>query len=232
MTVELQEVFSKIEDHKFAAELNLASGLKSFTKGLRDHELFGELVHLAKEPAGAKEIARHVVQLSAQSIDTQYENPFDAALSAYLTAIGDFVEPETLTMAAEAALSAKNCWWASNIASGLLTNALASGHAVPLAESLLDSKNLDQIGCESNVKNPWFMAVEQQHGAKPPDSNFNAHPKPLTSNQAMLNLFAQPQTNHSTSRIKHSRNNRTTNRKPVSRRIATGFSQSGLAKIK
>ena len=227
---ELQEVFSKIEGHKFAAELNLASGSKSFTKGLRDHELFGELVHLAKEPARANEIAKHVLQLSAQSIDPQYENPFDAALSAYLTAIGGFVEPETLTRAAAAAFSAKNCWWASNIASGLLTNALASGDAVPLAESLLDSKNLDQIGCESTIKNPWFTAVMRQHGAKSPDSNFNPNPKPMTSSQVMPILFDQPQTNRSTSRIKHLRINRTTNRKPVSRQFATGVSQSRLAK--
>jgi hypothetical protein len=117
-----------IEQYRFAAEVNLAAGTKAFRRGLRNHELFRELAELAKEPQVQREIAERIATLSRAEIDTRYENGFDAALSAYLTVLGDTAEPEVITQAASAAVSAVNCWWTVGISRELLMRAVATGH--------------------------------------------------------------------------------------------------------
>ncbi len=124
----LTELTRAIEQHRFSAEVNLAAGTKAFRRGLRHHELFRELADLANEPQVRSEIAERVAMLSHAEIDATYENPFDAALSAYLTVLGDTAEPEVVIEAASAATSAPNCWWTVGISRELLMRAVATGH--------------------------------------------------------------------------------------------------------
>ncbi len=111
----LQEVMQAIESHRFAAELNLASGSSIFYRGLQNHRLFRELSDHVNEPgAGAREaILARLLQLSRQRIELQYGNPFDTAMTTYLTVLDQVENPETLSSAAEAVSKAPNCWWAA-----------------------------------------------------------------------------------------------------------------------
>ncbi len=125
MSMELREVMQKIEDHRFSAEVNLGAGSKAFRRSLQSHEMFRALVELVKEPGGGSEaIAKRVADLSARPIDPQYENAFDAALSAYLTALGETAKPDLIVEAASAAAGACNCWWTNAISTDLLAHAL------------------------------------------------------------------------------------------------------------
>src|SRR6266404_4487639 len=127
MSTELRDVMQKIEDHRFSAEVNLAAGSKAFRRNLQNHEMFRALVELMKEPGATEAIAKRVADLSARPTDLQYENSFDAALSAYLTALGETATPDLIAEAASAAARACNCWWTTAISRDLLVHALATG---------------------------------------------------------------------------------------------------------
>jgi hypothetical protein len=123
----LADVMRAIEQHRFSAEVNLA-GSKAFRRGLRNHDLFRELAEHAKEPHARIEILKRITFLSSRELDKRYENRFDAALSAYLTVLGETAEPEVVTEAASTAASAPNCWWTVGISRELQMRAIATGH--------------------------------------------------------------------------------------------------------
>ena len=138
----LADVMQAIEQHRFAAEVNLAAGTKAFRRGLRSHALFRKLDEFAREPQARREIVERIASLSRAEIDTRYENGFDAALSAYLTALGDTAEPELIAEAASAAASAPNCWWTVAISRELMMRAVATGHLQSAPVVYLDANVL------------------------------------------------------------------------------------------
>ena len=126
----LQNVMETIEGHQFAAEVNLAAGFDAFHRGIENHSLFRDLAVLIKDPGVLKTVLVRLIELSRKPIRTQYENPFDSAMAAYLVAV-DAVDPEVAAAAAEAVSKTPNCWWASQVSSGIAISAsLPFGRAV------------------------------------------------------------------------------------------------------
>lgn len=123
----LAEIMQSIEQYGFSSELNLAVGTKAFRRGLREHELVRRLADLAKDVEIRLTLAKRVEELSRAEIDEHYENPFDVALSAYLTVLQDTAHPETVAKAASAAARAPNCWWTVGLSRELLVHAVATG---------------------------------------------------------------------------------------------------------
>lgn len=128
----LQNVMETIEGHQFAAEVNLAAGFDAFHRGLQNHSLFGELADLIKDPGALKTVLVRLIELSRKPIRMQYENPFDSAMAAYLMAV-DGVDPEVAAVAAEAVSKAPNCWWASQVSTGIEISAGLRRLGVPSA---------------------------------------------------------------------------------------------------
>ena len=120
MTVE--EMFSAVEDHGFAAEANLASGSKAFHSGLRNHRVFRDLMELMKEPNTPQEVLKRIVQLASRPVQMRFENPYDTALTTYLTAL-DLKSPELVERGAEAVSRAPNCWWGREMSLRVLERA-------------------------------------------------------------------------------------------------------------
>src|ERR1700693_3830765 len=129
MTMPLADVMQEIERHSFSSEVNLAAGTKAFRRGLRMHALFRTLVDLARDAKTRSAVAKRVEEIAANEIDDRYENRFDAALSAYLTVLGDTAQPGTVAKAAMAATRAQNCWWTVGISRELIINAVSTGWA-------------------------------------------------------------------------------------------------------
>ncbi len=123
----LAEVMREIEQYRFSAELNLGAGTSAFRRGLREHDLFRRLLELAKTVGARSEIAARITDIASREIDTRYENRYDAALSAYLTVLGDTAEPDVVAKAATAVIKTPKCWWAVGIARELLLRATATG---------------------------------------------------------------------------------------------------------
>lgn len=126
----LEQAMCVIEGHEFAAEANLASGSKAFYSGLRKHPAFRELLGHIREPNAPETMLRRSVELASRPVDRSIENPFDTALTAYLTAL-DLQNSELIGRAAEAVSKATNCWWAAEISSRIL--ARVSEGQMPLA---------------------------------------------------------------------------------------------------
>jgi hypothetical protein len=118
----LQEVMSLIESQHFAAEVNMAASSNMFDRGLRNHHLFRDLAEHMKKGREREEVFRRVLDLSRRPIQSEFENPFDAALAAYLIAL-DTEDPGMAAIAAETVWKAPNCWWAAEHSARLLAEA-------------------------------------------------------------------------------------------------------------
>ena len=146
----LDEVISAIEDSQFAAESNLASGSKTFHLNLRRHRMVSELAKHMKEPLVAEAILKRVVELAGKPVQPLFENPFDTALTAYLTAL-EIQSPELLRHAAEAVVNTPNCWWAAEMSLRLLAQAHQGQMPMPISEP---GVNPNALGANADTPNP------------------------------------------------------------------------------
>jgi len=129
----LQGVMESIEGHQFAAEVNLAAGFEAFHRSIQGHSLFRELGGLMKDdPSVFRTVLVRIVELSRKPIRTQYENPFDSAMAVYLMAV-DGVDSEVAAVAAQHVSKAANCWWASQVSTGIEISASLRRLGVPPA---------------------------------------------------------------------------------------------------
>lgn len=164
----LQDVIQSVEGHQFAAEVNLASGSDGFYRALRHHDLFRELADHMKEPAVPEMILRRLLELSRRPIQLQYENPFDAAMTTYLTAL-EAERPTLAGVAAEAVSRAPNCWWAMEASARLLARVTSAKLCLPLnvaslgkMEQLLASHAVG-IGASGAMKPPVEPPLPRNH---------------------------------------------------------------------
>lgn len=116
-------VRNDIEQPTFAAEVNLSAGVRDFRRRLREHQLVRELSRLAIFPDVQMTIVKRIEELSQVVVDPHYENPFDAALSAYLTVLRKKADPKIIVKAATAASKAHNCLRAKHLSHDLLKGA-------------------------------------------------------------------------------------------------------------
>jgi hypothetical protein len=167
----LREIMQEIEADRFSSELNLASGTRAFRRGLREHELFRRLTELGRDAPARDAVIQRVEDLAASAIDDRYENRYDAALSAYLTFLGDTAEPHAVVRAADAAARARNIWWTVGISRELIARAVATGvaqapaaaiwHSVPAAH--LQGVRLE---ADSSGFQKWWMDANVLVSAK------------------------------------------------------------------
>ena len=117
----LDELMQAIETHQFAAELNVVSGTSAFYRALRNHHFFGELTSTLKDRSSREALTARLLKLCNEQIDPQYENPFDTAMTIYLTALDDSDNPAALAHIADSVSKAPNCWWAAETAERILS---------------------------------------------------------------------------------------------------------------
>jgi hypothetical protein len=135
----LQDVMHTIEGHQFAAEANIASGSKAFHNGLRSHHIFGELMEYMKEPNVREVILNRLIELSKKPVQPYFENPFDTALTTYLTAL-DLQSPELVRHGAEAVSKAPSCWWANEMSLRVLARREPGQMTIAIFESAINAK--------------------------------------------------------------------------------------------
>lgn len=114
----LRELIPLIEAPLFSAEVNLASGSKGFYQTLRRHPLVKALREQLCSHDVATALVRRVHQLSKVETDEGYENPYDAAMTAYLTALED-TNRDLAAAAARSVAKLENCWWAAETSARL-----------------------------------------------------------------------------------------------------------------
>lgn len=115
-----KEIQVEIESPSMITRLNVASGLKTFLRGIQAEPTVQELrAKLATKETQEKVLSR-LIELSRQRIDRQYENPWDTALTIYLWTISS-VDHTLSILAAEIVSQAPQCWWAQKLATQLLS---------------------------------------------------------------------------------------------------------------
>lgn len=108
----LRDILPVIESHEFAARLNVASDFNTFSAAMAAEESFQAM---RRELALADRIAERVLELLRRRVDVRYENPWDAAIAAYLLALCTS-KPELAELVAANVLQASQLWWATKIA--------------------------------------------------------------------------------------------------------------------
>ena len=159
----LQDVMLKVEDHQFAAEMNLASGSVTFYNSLRNHWVFRELAEQMKGPNVPEAVLRRLIELSNRSVQPQFENPFDVALTTYLTML-DLYNPELVRRGAEVVSQAPNCWWATEMALRLLAR-IDLGQMTTIASE--PAMNATSLGRTPRVIATQTGIPASYHGAAP-----------------------------------------------------------------
>jgi hypothetical protein len=116
----IDDRFPEIEAPAFSAVVNAASTLPVFLSIILAEPSFQRLVEDTLDDMHAPtKILERIRSLSEVHINFEYENPHDAALSAYAWALHK-VSPDTARIAAERITSAPNTWWCTQIAARLL----------------------------------------------------------------------------------------------------------------
>ncbi len=151
----------EIEQYRFSSVLNLAAGTKAFSRALRRHELFRDLVGQMRDASSRAKVAERVEDLAAAQADERYENRFDAALATYLTALDDTAQPEVIAKAATAAAKARNTWWTVGISHDLLTRAIATGFARAPAPAQAIPEDFVRPPWQRVFRNWWADREEQ-----------------------------------------------------------------------
>jgi len=146
-----QELMRALEGHQFAAEVNLAGGSEAFYRGLRSHRLFCELMNQLKQRSTRELVLARLLELSREPIRPEYENPYDAAMTAYLVALEATEKAELVAAAAEAVSKAPNCWWASGASARLLA-----------AENLRRSANVLATAASGIIESSFLAWAQQQ----------------------------------------------------------------------
>ncbi len=110
----------KIEDQQFAGIANAASSITVFIDIVNNSSAMVELTEeFGKTPSAVDRIFERIDFLSKAKFDFRYENPFDVALCAYALAINAY-KPVLGHIAAATITAARNAWWCTQVAAGLL----------------------------------------------------------------------------------------------------------------
>lgn len=142
-----EEVMGLIEGQEFAAEANVASGSRAFYGGLRGHPLLTSLLEQMRQPCVPERILNRILELSSRQVHPSIENPFDTALTAYLTAL-ELQNSELTGRAAEAISKAPNCWWAAEMSSRILARVYEGQMPLPLS---LPGMNANVLGAGTSL---------------------------------------------------------------------------------
>jgi len=111
----MDELFEAIESDRFSSIVNVASDFRQFIRALMATPEVRQLFDAKSVPEAVWRVFERALELVGRNIDPEYENPWDAALAAYLLFLmaGDV----TLgSVAAAAVLKCPNCWWSRKVA--------------------------------------------------------------------------------------------------------------------
>jgi hypothetical protein len=122
-------VRDKVEGASLAVRTSLASGKSLFVDILSGSPEFGALADFVSSGRQAwTVVVNRIRELVETRFDDRYENPWDVALSAYLLALRG-VNRDVALVAAEIALTARQTWWARQVALALLAPLVVSDSA-------------------------------------------------------------------------------------------------------
>ena len=116
-----EETLACIESPRFDAELNFASGTRSFFSGVAEEPVVRGALRLMHESGGVLEAALdRIHDLATAEIDPIYQNPNDTALAVLLW-LTYFTDQEWARVAANYVERAPRCWYANRM-SQLIVN--------------------------------------------------------------------------------------------------------------
>jgi len=118
----MDELFEAIEGHRFSAAVNAASDLNHFLQAVDSTPEFRKLLVLLPASDARARVQERLLEVAATKIDRAYENPWDAALTAYLYLLWKTDKRQAL-IAANRLLSCVNCWWSQKLAQELVASA-------------------------------------------------------------------------------------------------------------
>lgn len=118
--VKVDEAIGHLRSDKFAAEINVASGLGMVKRIIRSHPSVRTLVAGCRDdPRLVSRLLNETRRLAGAMVDPNFESPWDITLAAMLTVIAA-VEPVSIEAAATMAQRAPQTWWARRLATDLL----------------------------------------------------------------------------------------------------------------
>jgi hypothetical protein len=118
--MENRDLFVTIESPQFAAEMNVASGYKQFSRALITTPQVRTLLAQSQSLADLTELLTRMETILLQPIERGYESAYDVALAAYLWVLRKTV-PDLAFAIAQPLQDAPGFWWARKMAAEILS---------------------------------------------------------------------------------------------------------------
>jgi hypothetical protein len=108
-----------IESVEFANRANLANDFRTFIRALSLDDARNRLFETARGAGAAETLLDRVRRLCSAQSSIEFENPYDAALAAYMHVLY-YVDPTVAFEAARTVSDAPRLWWAEFVARTIL----------------------------------------------------------------------------------------------------------------
>jgi hypothetical protein len=116
----IKKIMESIENSQFTAITGIASSFSLFIKIIEKQDIVKELIEEIYESLENRWIIlSRISELLNSTIDPNYENPYDTAISVYLWALS-LVDLELSQTAAAFILNIENGWWSKKFAQHLM----------------------------------------------------------------------------------------------------------------
>src|SRR3989344_3234302 len=116
----LQKLLAQIESESFVSSVNVVSTRRAFIEALFQNTDFTNLVKSLRDNADYRTaLLARIRELATSQINHRYENPYDTAMATYAWALTQ-VSPKIARIGAELLTSARQTWWAREIAALIL----------------------------------------------------------------------------------------------------------------
>ncbi len=116
-----EQAINTIESHGFAAEVNIASDLKTFVRVLGKHPAVTKIRSCLSLLNGVQRVNSRIEELLKAQSEVGFEHPNDAAIAAYVWIIAS-VGPELAHPIARLVPEKPEFWWARKVAKKILAD--------------------------------------------------------------------------------------------------------------
>lgn len=109
-----KQALAEIESDNFAAKVNLASDFNTFLRIAEDQDAIQFALQELDSKNEQLDVYLRIYEISKQTVDIRYENPWDTALTIYVWLLS-MKNPDLAFSASKIVSQIGQCWWAEKL---------------------------------------------------------------------------------------------------------------------
>lgn len=164
LPVNIDELLDELEKSEFSAKINIASDLKTARAIIEADETISHLIDACKASEQNQAIVvNRIKRLASIDIDSRYESPWDAVLTALVLVI-DSVNSKFIDLAELMAQRAPQTWWARQLTNNLIWQREEQLNAYFDLEEIIAVTDYDGPILSDYFINMWSSSSKEKTG--------------------------------------------------------------------